>query len=394
MIFDRNLTEFPTMVHRDIYMRALRLVPPEVSLAAMEKTEPATAASGREFYYFIYELYGDMYCNPEAYGMTPGAYEAFAASKNWSHIRLRVKDACAYYDLSEAQITSYMKFIYETALHCHISDGCCYITYDDFESVKDLTRKTPVKTWRLLLPIETVMKNLERVGLYFRDDGSRIQVVHEMHPNLFLSAAALCHAVENTIINPVSKKYKYYFGDYMDTLEFRLLQGPYYPDFEDQIRTLSDKDRESVIALDNLAKTYKLRPNYKASQLGFDYKYKGEYVMTVWTNGCFTEPNKKYTSWNRYVRARICGPINSSYLENVEKCGEDFKKYFMRHLNLCGGCTPSHLADTSAIRYIFGRKVRFCSADIAAEFPGFTSQDLPYMSKYIELRINEIERSR
>lgn len=25
MIFDRNLTEFPTMVHRDIYMRALRL---------------------------------------------------------------------------------------------------------------------------------------------------------------------------------------------------------------------------------------------------------------------------------------------------------------------------------------------------------------------------------
>ena len=159
MIFDRNLTEFPTMVHRDIYMRALRLVPPEVSLAAMEKTEPATAASGREFYHFIYELYGDMYCNPESYGMTPGAYEAFAASRNWSHIRLRVKDACAYYDLSEAQITSYMKFIYETALHCHISDGCCYITYDDFESVKDLTRKTPVKTWRLLLPIETVMKN-------------------------------------------------------------------------------------------------------------------------------------------------------------------------------------------------------------------------------------------
>lgn len=152
MIFDRNLTEFPTMVHRDIYMRALRLVPPEVSLAAMEKTEPATAASGREFYHFIYELYGDMYCNPESYGMTPGAYEAFAASRNWSHIRLRVKDACAYYDLSEAQITSYMKFIYETALHCHISDGCCYITYDDFESVKDLTRKTPVKTWRLLLP--------------------------------------------------------------------------------------------------------------------------------------------------------------------------------------------------------------------------------------------------
>ena len=116
--------------------------------------------------------------------------------------------------------------------------------------------------------------------------------------------------------------------------------------------------------------------------------------MTVWTNGFFTEPNKKYTSWNRYVRARICGPINSSYLENVEKCGEDFKKYFMRHLNLCSGCTPSHLADTSAIRYIFGRKVRFCSADIAAVFPGFTIQDLPYMSKYIELRINEIERSR
>lgn len=307
MIFDRNLTEFPTMVHRDIYMRALRLVPPEVSLAAMEKTEPATAASGREFYHFIYELYGDMYCNPESYGMTPGAYEAFAASRNWSHIRLRVKDACAYYDLSEAQITSYMKFIYETALHCHISDGCCYITYDDFESVKDLTRKTPVKTWRLLLPIETVMKNLERVGLHFRDDGSRIQVVHEMHPNLFLSAAALVPCGREYHYKSRLQKLKYYFGDYMDTLEFRLRKVPTTPTSRTRYAHFLTKTANRLSLWTIWQKTYKLRPNYKASQLSFDYKYKGEYVMTVWTNGFFTEPNKKYTSWNRYVRLAYAG---------------------------------------------------------------------------------------
>ena len=67
MIFDKNVTEFPTMLHRDIYMRALRLVPPENSLAGIEKEAPEMAASGREFYHFLLELYSDMFCNPEIY---------------------------------------------------------------------------------------------------------------------------------------------------------------------------------------------------------------------------------------------------------------------------------------------------------------------------------------
>ena len=393
MKFDRNVTVFPTLLHREIYMKALRLVPPEVSLAELEKTDPIMAASGREFYNFMLELYSDMYCNPDAYGMTPGAYEDFAAGRHYSFIRLRVKNTGNFYDLSGAQISSYENFIREIALYCNISDGCCYLTYDDFEKVKDLKRITAVKGQHLLLPIETVMKNLERVGLYFCDNGKRIQVISEIYPNMFLSASALKHAVEDTINNPVSKKLKYFFGEYIDTLEFRLLQGIYYPNFEDQIRSLSDKDREAVIALDALTKEYKLRPNYKASQNGFEYKYKGQYVMGVWTNGCFAEPNSKHSSWIRYVRCRIAGPVNSSYLENVEKFGDDFKKYFMRHLNLCSGCTPWHLADTSAVRYIFGRKVRFCSDNIAAVFAGFTMDDLPYIKRFIELRIDQIKRN-
>lgn len=393
MQFERNTTEFPTMVHRDIYMKALRLVPPEASLAELEKTDPEMAESGREFYNFMLELYGDMYCNPEAYGMTPGAYEDFAAGRHYSFIRLRVKNTGNFYDLSGAQISSYENFIREIALYCNISDGCCYLTYDDFEKVKDLKRITAVKGQHLLIPIETVMKNFERVGLHFSDNGKSIQVISEIYPNMFLSASALRHAVEDTINNPVSKKLKYFFGEYIDTLEFRLLHGIYYPDFEDQIRFLSDKDREAVIALDTLAKEYKLRPNYKASQNGFEYKYKGQYVMGVWTNGCFAEPNSKHSSWIRYVRCRIAGPVNSSYLENVDKFGDDFKKYFMRHLNLCSGCTPWHLADTSAVRYIFGRKVRFCSDDIAAVFAGFTMDDLPYIKRFVELRIDQIKRN-
>ena len=393
MKFARNVTVFSTLLHREIYMKALRLVPPEVSLAELEKTDPIMAVSGREFYNFMLELYSDMYCNPDAYGMTPGAYEDFAAGRHYSFIRLRVKNTGNFYDLSGAQISSYENFIREIALYCNISDGCCYLTYDDFDKVKDLKRITAVKGQHLLLPIETVMKNLERVGLYFCDNGKRIQVISEIYPNMFLSASALKHAVEDTINNPVSKKLKYFFGEYIDTLEFRLLQGIYYPNFEDQIRSLSDKDREAVISLDALTKEYKLRPNYKASQNGFEYKYKGQYVMGVWTNGCFAEPNSKHSSWIRYVRCRIAGPVNSSYLENVEKFGDDFKKYFMRHLNLCSGCTPWHLADTSAVRYIFGRKVRFCSDDIAAVFAGFTMDDLPYIKRFIELRIDQIKRN-
>ena len=392
MQFDRNVTEFPTMLHRDLYMRALRLVPPDVSLAEIEKTDPEMAASGREYYQFMLELLGDMYCNPELYGMTPGAYEDFAAGRKYGYIRLRVKETGDYYDLAGAQISSYLRFIQEIALHCSITDGQCYLTYDDFEKVKDLKRVTPVKGQHLLISIETVMRTLERSGLHYRDCGDRIQVVSEKYPNLFLSASALAKAVEETILHPVSKKLKYYFGEYIDTLEFRLLQGIYYPDFEDHIRSLSDQNRELVKALDAMAKEMGLRPNYKEPKYGFEYKYKGKDVMIVWTDNdaWFTEPGSKQKNWKRHVFVRIFGPVNSSYLENVENNGEDFKEYFMKHLNLCSGCTPYHLADTSAIRYIFGRKVRFCSADIGGNIHGISEGDLPYIKQYIELRIKEI----
>lgn len=391
MIFDKNVTEFPTMLHRDIYMRALRLVPPENSLAGIEKEAPEMAASGREFYHFLLELYSDMFCNPEIYGMTPGACETFAAQRKWSYIHQRVKGAGDYYDLSGVQIASYIQFIREIALYCNDSDGYCWLSYNDFEKVKDLTRITAVKRQHLLLPITSVIQNLERVGLSFKDDGEKIQMISEKYPNMFLSASALANAVEDTIKNPVSKKLKYYFGEYMDTLEFRLLNGPYYPDFEDHIRHLSDKDREAVMALDVLAKEYKLRPNYKASPLGFEYMYKGKYVMTVWTLGFYHEPTRQHNTWHRYIRCRVAGTVNSSYLEQVEKEGDDFKQYFMRHLNRCNGCTPAHLKSQNAVKKIFGRSVRFCSADIATEIGGLTINDLPYIRKFIEMRIREIE---
>lgn len=391
MIFDKNVTEFPTMLHRDIYMRALRLVPPENSLAGIEKEAPEMAASGREFYHFMLELYSDMFCNPEIYGMTPGACETFAAQRKWSYIHQRVKGAGDYFCLSEIHIASYVSFIHEMALFCHILEGCCYLTYDAFEKAKDLKRITLVYKQKLLLPIQMVMKNLERVGLKLQDDGEKIQVICEKYPNMFLAASALRKTVEDTIQNPVSKKLKYYFGEYMDTLDFRLLNGPYYPDFEDHIRHLSDKDREAVMALDALAKEYKLRPNYKASQHGFEYKYKGKYVMSVWTHGLYHEPTRQHNTWRRYVRCRVAGTVNSSYLEQVEIEGDDFKQYFMRHLNRCNGCTPAHLSNQNAIKKIFGRSVRFCSADIATEIGGLTINALPYIRRFIEMRIREIE---
>ncbi|MBQ7338874.1 MAG: hypothetical protein IJW40_10555 [Clostridia bacterium] len=388
MIFEKNVTEFSTMLHRDIYMRALRLVPPEISLAEIEKETPEMAESGREFYHFMLELYSDMFCNPEIYGMTPGAYEDMAQHRKWNYMRLRVKNVDDYFCLSETQIASYVRFIHEMALFCHISEGCCYLTYDVFEKAKDLKRVTPVNKQKLLLPIQMVMKNLERVGLELQDDGEKIQVICEKYPDMFLAASALRKTVEDTIQNPVSKKLKYYFGEYMDTLDFRLLKEPYYPDFEDHIRHLSDKDREAVITLDALAKEYKCKSDYKNC---LEYKYKGKYVMSVWTHGLYHEPTRQHDTWRRYVRCRVAGTVNSSYLEQVEIEGDDFKQYFMRHLNRCSGCTPAHLNSQNAIKKIFGRSVRFCSINIATEIAGLTINDLPYIRKFIEMRIREIE---
>ena len=106
MIFDKNTMGFPTMLHRNIYMTALQITPPELSLSEIEKSESELAESGREYYSFMIELLADMYTAPESYGFHPGAYEEFTDGRKYNAVkRHQPNQALIFYDMSTAELS-------------------------------------------------------------------------------------------------------------------------------------------------------------------------------------------------------------------------------------------------------------------------------------------------
>ena len=381
MNFDRNTTKFPTMLHRDIYMTALRITPPEMSLAEINKTDPDLAKSGHEFYDFMFELLADMYNDPYSYGMNPGEYERFTNGlKYYAAKRKQPTKARTYYDQSSKELSSYLGLMKSIAIYCKIDNDKCVLSYEDFESLKKQDRA---------VPIETVMKMFIKTGLCFKTeaDGS-VTVINEKYPHMFAAMSALALAVENSIKNPISKSLKYFFAVNYDYLEFRQIFQNYKPGYDDVVRFLSDDGRAVVESLHGIAKEYKMRESY--GYFFIEYQYKSKHIMTITTDGWWHEPHGSQTQWGRYIHVRLRGSSRPEYLRHVESYGEAFVKYFQQHLNYCVCCNPDHTVGSNGVRQVFGRNVRLCSPEIRGDIKGLTEKDLPYIKKYIDLRIESI----
>ena len=389
MEFDRNIREFPTMVHRDIYMTALRLTPPEVSLAEIEKTDPALAESGREFYAFMVELLADMYNDPCLYGMKTGAYEQFVNGARYNTVkRKQPVEARVFYDQSSAELSSYLELLKSVASLCRIETGNCALSAEDFAYIKSYAYLPDRKRERAV-PIDTVIDMFARIGLEFhRNADGSVTMTNGRYPHMFSAMSALAKAVDESVKKPASSSLKYFFTYNWLYLEFRQIIQNYKPVYEDYVRFLPDDGRAVMAALHDMAKEYKMRETY-IRPFGIEYHYKGKRVVTIWVHDAWIEPHRAQKHWIRNLTVRIWGSARPEYQQNVEKCGEDFVKYFRRHLNYCGCCNPDHVAGSSGIRQVLSKNVRICS-DPGGIVKNPATEDLPYIRKYIDLRIDEI----
>jgi hypothetical protein len=391
MEFNRNLKEFPTMLHRDIYMTALRMTPPEVSLSEIEKTDPEIARSGREFYAFMIELLADMYNNPRSYGMNPGAYEEFANGFRYNAVkRKKPIEARILNDQSAAELSSYLELLKSTASLCMIEAYNCFLTAENFDYIKSYKFMTGRQRQKAI-PIETVIDMFARMGLVFHNnsDGSA-NVTNNKYPHMFSAMSALAKSVDASIKKPKSSSLKYFFSYNWGYLEFRQIIQNYKPVYDDCVRFLSDDGRTILTALHNITKEYNMQETYSRPFV-IEYHYKGKRVMTIWVHDLWPlEPCRAQKQWTRSIVVRIWGSPRIEYQQNVEKYGEDFVKYFRRHLNYCGCCNPDHVVGRNGIRKVLGRNVRICS-DPGGIIKNTTTEDLPYIKKYIDLQIEEIQ---
>lgn len=238
------------------------------------------------------------------------------------------------------------------------------------------------------IPIETVIGMFARIDLRFNVNScNSVTVINEKYPNMFASMSALAKAADESIKKPVSGSLKYFFAANYDYLEFRQIFQNYKPVYNDVVRSLSDGGRAIVEAIHKIAKEHKMRETY--NYFGIEYHYKSKRVMTIWTDNLWLEPHGLQKQWIRNINVRIWGSSRPEYQQKIEACGEDFIKYFRRHLNYCGCCNSDHVIGRAGIRPVLGRNVRICS-DPGGIIKNPTVADSPYIRKYIDLKIEEI----
>lgn len=388
MLFERETTSFPTVLHRDIYMTALRRTPTEISLAEIQVSDPVLAESCQGFYDFMTELLADMYLDPCRYGMHPGAFEEYLNGRKYNAAkRTEPLQARTYYDQSAAEIACYLELIKSVASKCEIINGVCVISEKDFEDIKGYGY-LPSRKRENVIPIETVLARLAEVGLVFREnaDGS-VTVENDRHPCMFVSMSALAKAVDESVKKPVSAALKYFFSYNWGYMDFRQIVQNYKPTYEDFIHFLPDDLVDFARKLRELTKPYKLK-EVLARPFMVDYQYKGRLVMRIWLDS-EAAPSRSQKEWKRNLTVRVYGSPRAEYLQSVEAHGEAFVKYFFRHLNYCSCCTPEHVADRTGIRPVLGRNVRIC-ADPGGVFVNPTPEDLPFIKEYIDMRMNEL----
>lgn len=84
------------------------------------------------------------------------------------------------------------------------------------------------------------------------------------------------------------------------------------------------------------------------------------------------------------VRIRVNGTNHGSkeYINKISEQGNEFVKYFMKHMNYCTACSTSHMGWK---QNVFDRNVRLCGQ------PSFRiiepqEKDIGCVKKFIELR--------
>ncbi len=390
MIFNRNQTAFPTMLHREIYMSALRLIPTEVSLAEIKEKDPELAESGRQYHAFTVALYADMYEHPEDYGMNPGAYEAYTKGRKYNAAkRYDMNKAKIAADRAGAELGCYRGILNRIGSLCTVEDGKCMLSAEEFDTLKRYTFLSKRERENAIY-IDTVFAAFARNTLTFvpQSDG-RVEVRCEKYPKMFDSFSRLSKAVDETVKHPLSAKLKYYFCQNAATLDFRQIFENYHPTYEDYVRFLPDEALAVITAVNKLAKEYKLKMRlWQPYMIIYEYKKKG--VITVWAHDQWPiEPAGKQKEWVRCPIVVIHGSSSANYLQSVLDQGDAFLKQFQKHLNYCTCCTPPHCSPEVPRSNLFGRNVRICG-EPAAVFKNPKISDLDLMHQFFKLKIKDI----
>jgi hypothetical protein len=366
MQFINTETVFPSYVHKIIYTTAIRQTPIEISLADTDRLSPEILISCREYFAFILNMFSEMYENPLKWGMNAGEYEAFLDGKKENAVKRKFPDKVnELRSKTNNSVPAYMELLRLSA-ECGIANETgLFIPNSKYKDIKkrfDKQTAPKIKNIYNDISYKTRMDALAGAGLIITEKDDGAVITSEKYPGMFLAMSELAKRVINVKT----------FGEHnFYNTDFRQLRSDYNPVYEDIVRILSPEKRKISDKIHALAKEIKLRGSC-TTYWKINYSYKGMKVMCIDT-----------CEWPNF-RVGINGSNygNNGYLDLIAGQGDEFVRYFMRHMNYCKACSTSHIG---GFKEVLGRKVRLCG------HPSFgianpKEEDLYYIEKFIEFR--------
>lgn len=373
MEFVNDKTEFPSMVHRQIYFQALRLTPVEVSLKEVPAEWEALTGSCRDYAAYVRTLLGDMYQEPDSYGMRPGAMEQFLDGKKINRFQ-RICPAKVDALRSELHDSVYQYFRYLLALGTagEVEGQRLVIPAAEYKKIRlrfDKSCNPKRKIADNRIPYQTRLAALERTGLFIIEQEGAAIVSSKSYPAMLPAMQALAKSAGN--VKTFGKQ-----GFY--NCEFRQLFHRYTPQYEDVMRPLPKPLRETADNFYDLAMEWKLRPSC-TTFWKVNFTWKSTFVVQMSTDG-------------NHLIIRVCGayrwedqPFFNRLL--AEKSVE-LQKYAVRHLNYCTGCASKHLG---MFTEVLGKRKRVCGGgEIGFRVTDPTPEEFLYFKELIQMRQNFI----
>ncbi|MCL2603230.1 MAG: hypothetical protein FWD90_01980 [Defluviitaleaceae bacterium] len=267
MIFSKNETVFPSVIHQAIWNAARRIFPLEKSFPAIVDDE--VRATCTDLHNLVMDGYEDIYYNPAVYGVDPMDAEVYLGGRPWSKaiilaINKEDQGALDYFKRTESRL-HFFRFICNkimsenTVMH---SQGA-YFSKDSYKKLLSLARKHHG------YDKERFVRLMERLSFVITPDGDNFVVTNTKYPQMFKALKRL-HKVD---MKQAANKTRA-LSAACEYLDFRVLMPNYACSFEDALYSLDDANTKELIRLDAFLAALNIKRECKLNNVNWIFMKK------------------------------------------------------------------------------------------------------------------------
>jgi hypothetical protein len=363
-----------TWAEQLIWWEGAALTPLELSLPAMETTDPALLASCKGLHAFMRALLEDMLHAPREYYLNPGEYEAFLNGRSEFEARRENKEKHNQAHSKAFWLTGFhQQFLLEISRRGQVRPEGLVVSRADFDVVVRSVGKSPYLKG---VDARVRLAALGRVGFEIIQDGGTVFLTWRPAPDLFAAMARLSQGAE---------KDKTYGLLNFKSCNFVQIERPYRPEYAVVTHPLPAELAGRADRINRSAAANKMSP-VCYTPWKMSYAYQGLAAM-------------RFSAFLGTYELHVNYGLNPAELAHFERLfaaqPAALQEFCLEHLNVCRNCgfCQSKNGMVGNPWTIQGRQRRVCGLP-ALRVTDPAEAQMDWIERVIELRLETIRAAR